>query len=314
MTESFYIIGILWTLDLAGQLGKADENRPQAGRRSLLLGLALAVIVLLRQVFLPFIPVLFIWLLWRSYRYQSSSGQAGEPSVRLRDLTSLLRLKPVTRMIGILLTATVVLLLAIAPWTIRNYRAFDRFVLLNTNAGFAFFWANHPIHGYNFIPILPETGPSYYDLIPPELLPLNEAELDQALLIRGLDFIRAEPGRYLILSLSRVQEYFKFWPSSESGLVSNIARSFSFGLLWPLMVYGLIAAGRRSFSSEILILYLFIVTYTAVHLLSWALIRYRLPVDAVLIVFAGAALVEIHARLTQRQTLIRKIQIPKSEI
>jgi 4-amino-4-deoxy-L-arabinose transferase-like glycosyltransferase len=89
MTESFYIIGILWTLDLAGQLGKADTSPPEAGRRSLLLGLALAVIVLLRQVFLPFIPVLFTWLLWRSYRYQSSSGQAGEPSVRLRDLTSL---------------------------------------------------------------------------------------------------------------------------------------------------------------------------------------------------------------------------------
>ena len=28
-------------------------------------------------------------------------------------------------------------------------------------------------------------------------------------------------------------------------------------------------------------------TYTAIHLLSWALIRYRLPVDAIALVFAA---------------------------
>src|SRR5262245_18099933 len=41
MTESFYIIGILWVLDMAGQLGQAGESPPAVRRRSLLLGLAL---------------------------------------------------------------------------------------------------------------------------------------------------------------------------------------------------------------------------------------------------------------------------------
>jgi hypothetical protein len=56
---------------------------------------------------------------------------------------------------------------------------------------------------------------------------------------------------------------------------------------------------RRALSSEALILYLFIVVYTAVHLLSWTLIRYRLPVDAVLLIFAGAALVKLQEKLSQ---------------
>jgi hypothetical protein len=323
MTENFYIIGILWILDLAGQLGQAGED-PQATRRQgLLLGLALAVTVLLRQVFLLFIPVLFVWLLWRSYRYQSEPGWAGlrakEPETvegspsRGGGLATHLRNKPVVRMMGSLLMATVILLVAIVPWTIRNYLAFDRFVLLNTNAGFAFYWSNHPIHGQNYPAELPDWD-AYVQLIPPELLSLNEAELDQVLLKRGFGFIRDDPRRYLILSISRFDEYFMFWPSSESGLISNVSRVLSFGLFWPLMAYGLLSHLRRSFSSERFILYLFIMSYTAIHLLSWSLIRYRLPVDAVLIVFAGAALVELQIKLAQRQAKIQKIQIPKAEI
>ena len=291
MTETFYITGILWTLDLAGQLGQTSaEGKPVKSKFLWLwLGLALGVTVLLRQLFLLFISVLFVWLLWRSYRYQARS---------------------IMRMMGILAGATAVVLSLILPWTFRNYRAFGSFVLLNTNAGFAFFWGNHPIHGYNFISILPADGPSYQDLIPPELLDLNEADLDRALLKRSLVFIREDPVRYLILSFSRIKDYFKFWPSSESGLISNISRIVSFGLLWPFMLYGLIIGLRRSLSSEALILYLFVIVYTGIHLLSWALIRYRLPVDAVMLAFAGVALVDLRASLARRSTKAKTTYSP----
>ena len=75
---------------------------------------------------------------------------------------------------------------------------------------------------------------------------LNEAELDQALLARGLQFVTAEPGRYLRLTWGRFCEYFKFWPSSESSLVSNVVRVGSFGLFLPLAVLGLVLARWRA--------------------------------------------------------------------
>lgn len=285
MTETFCIIAILWTLDLAGTLGQAsDENSgPRLEIEWLFLGLALAVAALLRQVFLLFIPFLFGWLLWRSYRCQSRSIKGA---------------------ISGMLIATSILVVAILPWSLRNYRAFDSFVLLNTNTGFAFFWGNHPIHGDSFIDILPDDGPSYQDLIPPELLDLNEAELDRALLKRALGFIQADPGRYLLLSLSRIKDYFKFWPSSESGFISNLSRVLSFGILWPLMAFGLVYGIHHSRLSEVLLLYLFVGVYTAMHLLSWALIRYRLPVDAVLVIFAGLAIAVLRDRI---RTLFRKV-------
>jgi hypothetical protein len=45
---------------------------------------------------------------------------------------------------------------------------------------------------------------------------------------------------------------------------------------------------------------LFIVVYAGIHLLSWALIRYRLPIDAVLVLFAALAFVELWSWLAAR--------------
>jgi hypothetical protein len=146
---------------------------------------------------------------------------------------------------------------------------------------------------------------NYTDLIPANLRGLDEAALDQALLRQGLEFVGDDPARYALLSLSRIPTYFKFWPSTDSDAVSNISRVGSFGLMLPLMLLGILFWLRDHWSeglSELLaspgaLLLAFGLIYTSIHLLSWALIRYRLPVDAVLIIFAGLAVVELSRRV-----------------
>jgi hypothetical protein len=205
----------------------------------------------------------------------------------------------------------------ILPFTIYNYARFDRFVLLNTNAGYALFWANHPIYGTHFEPILPPEMGSYEDLIPPELRDLDEAALDQALLQRGIRFVVGEPVRYAQLSLSRIPAYFMFWPSSGSGMISNVARVSSFGILWPFMLYGLFYALIRRKSSSFVtspafLLILFSITYSLIHLLSWSLIRYRLPVDAVMLIFAGLSIWQLSKKLKLEQLRFWALQGSKS--
>ena len=87
-------------------------------------------------------------------------------------------------------------------------------------------------------------------------------------------------------------------------MLSNVARVSSFGLLWPFMLYGFILSFiQRPIKLSTLVaapaflLQIFVLIYTVIHLLSWALIRYRLPVDAVLIIFAGMAVVDLANRL-----------------
>lgn len=278
MTEPFYITAILITLNLTLRLPHAQGR--QRTRLAIGLGLALGITVLLRQLFLLFIPLLLLWWWANTYLFH--------------------------RQLPIRATALVVLLtiLLMAPFTLYNYARFDRFVLLNTNAGYAFFWANHPVHGTHFEPILPPEMGTYQDLIPAELRQLDEAALDQALLQRGLNFVVADPGRYFLLSLSRIPAYFTFWPSADSGVVSNIARVSSFGLMWPFMLAGMLitlARQRRMFLTHpASLLLLFAVIYTAIHVLSWALIRYRLPVDAVMLVFAAVTVMEVVRWLENR--------------
>jgi hypothetical protein len=276
ITETFYITAILWIIDSVLYLAASQKA---SWKQWLELGFAISAAVLLRQVFLIFLPFLFLWLWWNVKDANASPWQQRLHWSAIKGL----------------FIAALTLAIFIIPWTVRNQRAFGTFVLLNTNAGFAFFWGNHPIYGTNFIPLLPASGPGgYYELIPKELLHFNEAELDKALLQRGIQFVVDDPTRFTLLSISRVREFFKFWYSSDSSLISNISRIGSFGIGLPFMLYGLWRALVSDWKSRsmyekwgIALLVLFVLGYTGIHLLSWALIRYRLPVDAVLLVFAA---------------------------
>ena len=263
MTEPFYIIAVLAVLYLLIRLSESGSMKD-----ALLLGVAVGVAVLLRQLFLLVAIPLFVWLWWSYYRQHTRI--------------------PLLQTVAV----GVIVALFILPFTLYNYVRFDQFVLLNTNSGYAFFWANHPIYGTHFEPILPPEMGSYEGLIPTELRGLDEAALDKELLDRGLRFVADDPVRYIQLSISRIPAYFIFWPSAESGTVSNVARVASFGLMWPLMLAGVIGVILRSdrwqgLQSPIFLLLLFGSLYTMIHLLSWSLVRYRLPVDAVLLVYAA---------------------------
>ncbi len=268
MTEPFYITAILLSLLLAVRLARSAGEETGRGRiLALQLGLALGAAILLRQLFLLMVPLIYLWIWWPARKRQ---------------------------VVNLLLT-TAVIGLMILPATLYNARRFDSFVLLNTNAGFAFFWGNNPIYGYEFQPILNQDETSYGELIPVELRSLDEAALDRELLKRGLQFVVEDPGRYLILSLSRIPPYFMFWPSAESSLISNLARLGSFTITLPFMVLGLFQALKRrpSLSSPLVLMLLLALGYTGVHVLIWTLIRYRLPVDGVMVIFAAYALVNL---------------------
>ena len=278
MTEPFYITAVLSTLVLTIALSQRAPGKSRLPT-AVALGLVIGVAVLLRQLFLVFVPFLFLWLIAAAYR--RGSWRQTIPSLAI---------------------VTAILVAAILPATIYNFSRFDRFVLLNTNAGFALFWANHPIHGTNFRSAS-EMGNTYSQLIPPELSHLDEAALDQALLRESIQFVTDDPLRYLQLSLSRIPDYFKFWPDPASSTISNVSRLGSFTLFLPFMLYGLIYSvqtyrsaarrGRLSWLSPITLLWLFIIVYTGIHVLSWTQIRYRLPVDAIMIIFAAVAVVKL---------------------
>jgi 4-amino-4-deoxy-L-arabinose transferase-like glycosyltransferase len=292
MTEPFYICAILASLLVAIRLGQQKSGQqpsPKSEIRTwILLGLFLGIAILLRQLFLLIAPFVLGWVLYARWRTHQPLGFG-----------------------GVLISGAVIAAM-ILPFTVFNATRFDRFVLLNTNAGFAFFWGNHPIHGTNFYAIIPREVGNYLELIPREYLEerMSEAALDQVLLREGIQFVLDEPVRYVLLSLNRAKDYFVFWPSANSDLISNLARLLSFTLFFPFMIYGIVLAltnrhmGEKiSLHSPVTLLLGYCLVYTVMHLMTWTLIRYRLPVDAILIVFAGLAITD----LANRIPIVRRI-------
>ncbi len=283
MTETFFIVALLWSLEVSLRLGAhLREGSRVPWPLALQLGLSLGIAALLRQSILPWVPVLFLWLLW-----QARHGKRWGAAVRSLALASL------------------VLAACILPWTVRNWRVYGQFLLLNSNTGYAMYSAQHPMHGTNFQEFAAAPLPEGWGGRP-------EPVLDRDLMRLGIQFILDDPVRYLLLSLSRARAFFEFWPTPDTVPLHNLGRTVSFGLLLPFMLYGLYLGIRDSgfgirdsqpalshaegFATRNSFLFLFAAFYTLLHLLTWAMVRYRLPVDAMLLPFAALALQDLYHR------------------
>lgn len=282
MTETTFIVAVLWLLERAIALAEDVRAGRRPARATVLgVGAALGLGALLRQSLLPWGVVLFLWLLW-----------VGREAGMLR------------RMAGAVGGAAAVALLFTLPFTVRNARAYGDFLLLNSNAGYAMYAAQHPLHGTDFDEHLAVP-------LPEALMPfesMTEPEWDRTLMERGIAFVTAEPRRYLLLSLSRVPDFFEFWPTDTS-LLHNAGRLVSFTLFLPFMVGGLWLALRRAAvgdaplrlaTTPLALIVLFMLFYSSLHILTWAMPRYRLPVDAVAMPFVALALLALYRRVRQR--------------
>jgi hypothetical protein len=180
----------------------------------------------------------------------------------------------------------------------------DALLLLNSNAGHAMYSAQHAMHGTDFQTFA--AAP-----LPEQLLERkpNEAQWDRELMYLGLAYVVTDPGRYLRLSGSRILDYFEFWPT-DTTLLHNVGRLASFTLFLPFFIEGFWLGIRKQKASlarwhdflvsPVMLALLFISFYSLLHILTWAMSRRRLPVDAVAMPFAALACIELWRLLRRR--------------
>ena len=293
MTESLFIICVLWSLTAALDLERAlVRGEPVSTRQALSLGLSLGLATLLRQSILPWVAILFLWLLWR--------GRANVRTCERVNVDVEHGLHRWGRTLSPLIAAGVVILACILPFTLRNYRVYGRFLLLNSNTGYAMYSAQHPMHGIDF----QEYGAAP---LPDDLLQsdMNEAELDSELLRRGIGFVLDDPVRYVRLSWSRLLDYLSILPEPSTTPLHAVGRLVGYGLYAPFILYGLILAlCSRDLRERSLLALLFMLCYSVVHVFTWAMVRYRLPVDAVAMPFVALALDDLLTRVLRRTAVV----------
>lgn len=258
LTETPFTLALLIVIYLALQI-KADERASLTSW--LLLSVSLALMVLLRVAGIFFVPFLLLWLLLTMKQKRQSYH---------------------------VVLPFLVIIVAMAPLTIRNYWLWGHFNLSEAQFGHVFWNGNHPDQQWDFHPY--RTFP-----IPAGVLASqNDVEITNQLLKIGLQNVVNEPLRFVFVSLARLRELFTFWPTTDSGQLANLLRLASFGWLAPLATFGFLANLRRW--RALGPIYLFILIHTGIYAITWTMIRYRMPMEPFLIMFGAYTMERVSAR------------------
>jgi Dolichyl-phosphate-mannose-protein mannosyltransferase len=188
----------------------------------------------------------------------------------------------------------------ILPWTIRNYFVFDAFVPVKSSMGRHLLEGNHPfgdgvIFGYDFKQVF-----SAEEL--KKLRNLSEVEEDRILQKKAIEFIKADPRRFIENTIKRIYYYWSFVnphrPTSYDSL-----RALTYGPVFVLAMIGLLLV-HRHWREGSLFLGLFLSYPLFYYITQVTINRYRYGTEAFLIILASYAAVELVKSFRRQPAII----------
>jgi len=186
--------------------------------------------------------------------------------------------------------------LLMAPWWLHNYKAYQTFVRLNLGSGVALLSGNSPSN---------QTG-GIDNNLEATMAPFGEiadpVARDKAMQRAALNYIKEDPGRFLIQAAKRFQRFWSPWPQTEE-YSRPLYKLISFCSFIPVLLLALVfvVLYGRTYFLRIAPLLLFIVYLSSLHLVFPASLRYRLPVEPFLIILAAAGAVHLVDRWSQKK-------------
>jgi 4-amino-4-deoxy-L-arabinose transferase-like glycosyltransferase len=268
-SEGLYIpLALGCVLLLSAARARADEERSARAGGALVVaaGLVAGVAILVRPGMLFYLPVVGAWFV-------------------LRRRWSLA--------LAFCISAAVV----IAPWTLRNIREYDRFVLVATEGGVTFWTGNHPLAiGEGDLAANPaiKADEVAFRKSHPDL---SAAELEPLYYRAALDQIANHPGWWLMLLTKKL--FYTFVPIGPSYTLHStrylLASVVPYVLLAPLALTGLFRLTHRGSGATPLLLLALSVVVTS--LVFFPQERFRIPViDPTVIVCASAVLAGVRRK------------------
>jgi tetratricopeptide (TPR) repeat protein len=197
-------------------------------------------------------------------------------------------------------------LLVIMPVTLRNYEVGKDFVLIAWNGGYNFYLGNNPdATGWSATaPQFDQTWwGGYKDAIrlaeKETKTELKPSQISDFWFKKGLDFVFSQPLGWLKLMGKKTIYFckgfeignnqniylFKDFSPLFNFLLGREIIYFPFGLVGPLSILGLVIGLKEL--RKYLLLYLFILSYSASIIIFFVCSRYRMPVIPFLIMFSS---------------------------
>ena len=259
--QTLLVAAIIWLL-----LGAVQQT---SRRGALFAGLLGGVAALTAPSIVPALCLAALWLLWEG---------RGRRRLQLPVLFAV----PIILMVG--------------TWTVRNYQCFHSLVPVSLNAGYDFWLGNFPgtraATGNREVP-----GRDLEERALRAAHP-GEAELNRAYFRKAIEHIRADPRRFAVLTAYKALYLWHVFPDPMTESMSTkrkLACLFSYGLLLPFGLYWVLRNVTRSPGARLILF--FFVSYTLVHAVSLSKVRFRLPLDTLLVVMAVGGLGDLARRL-----------------
>jgi hypothetical protein len=193
--------------------------------------------------------------------------------------------------LGLLSTAKNVLVYGLvyvalmSPWWIHNYAVYGSFVRLDLNPGFLLYAGNNPMnHSGGGIAGIDWDSDRFDSIADP-------VARDRAFTDAALTYMKEHPARDIELAWQKFIRFWQPWPYAPEyrNFFYIVVSLVSYGPILLLSLAYLTFWGRQDLRIILPIL-LFIGYLTAVHCVFVSSIRYRLPVEPFLIIFASEAL------------------------
>src|SRR5258706_13724148 len=224
---------------------------------------------------LSFLPFCGLWI-WRARR------KRGLPSL------------------GGVVLSSLIFSLVLSPWLVRNYEAFGRFVFIRDDFGLQFRLGNNKLADGMLIATLQP------NLNKPELENFQRmGEIGYEAYCRRLaiDWIRAHPARFAIISMKRFFYYWNGVPRPTDSRAPWDFRSSLFLASSLLALGGLIRALRQKRAGAWLFAGLTL-TYPTVYYFVYPHARYRHPIEPELFILAVFLLSEVRRHQPVAQEVI----------
>lgn len=257
-------------------------------------GLAFGVLVLAVPTFAVSVAAVLGWLghgklrRWRAGRADGRDG-SGARGVR----------RSVWAPLAVLLLATAALP---AAWCARNAVRLHAFIPVSTNNGVNLILGNseHATAGGGRVVDISDYEQRARDL------GLSEVEQDAFYRDEALRWIRSHPGDAAALYVGKVANNFNFRnelaTSGQNNTVQDVVSALSFYPLLLLFVLRLLVVGRRNMTGLEKLLAGIVLGNVLLLAVFYTRLRFRVPLDAVMLVSSAAALAEILHRWSNRST------------
>lgn len=244
---------------------------------SALTGICIGLTLLCKGTFLPFFLLSLLWLL---------AVPGLKPKLKIRAVLQLLLFVSLT----------------FSPWVIRNYRHYNKIVVLGLS-GQSLWLANNP--QAMKLETLPEmnidrldTNFTWFD--PKkyrDILKMPPLEADQTFRKEAKNYIFSNPGEFACLVFKRFLHYWRLYPIVATRRNKIIAMLTS-GWILPLGWLGILLSLRNHRRKTILLISL-LASFTLVHVVFVSTIRYRVPIDPIVIIFCSFAVLKLwsHAKV-----------------